>query len=157
MSSNADRSLERAASSIFEELAFLLPIERHGDAQGTGPGDAVVALPFHGAFDGELIVRLSPGIVRAIAANMLGTEESLPAELQLDAAGEVANVICGTLLRDLAGPHEVFRLGSPVPGTADAAKPGLALRACTSLGFEEGEVEVRLYTAAPPGCFEEVT
>ena len=134
-------ALSRAAAATFEELAFLF-------AAPAAPGDArdgegvAVRVDFRGPVDGCLELRLAAALLPALAANMLGTEAAPDAALQRDALGEIANVVCGTVLPVLAGTAAVFDLGAP---HAIAAPAGVAPVAVAHLVIDGGWAEVRLH------------
>ena len=105
--------LSRAATESFETLAFcfveLGPLEPFSPDEV----DGVVVVAFRGPFSGALALQLSGGILATLTANMLGLDETPSPELQLDALGEAANVICGNVLPRVAGPSAMFSLGAP--------------------------------------------
>ena len=78
-------------------------------------------MSFCGPFGGEVVVAVSADLLSAIAANMLGDEQRVSPAQELDALGEVANVVCGNLLPAIAGEQAAFRIGAPEV----AAGPGL--------------------------------
>ncbi len=116
--------------------------------------DAVVRVSFCGPFRGLLLLRLCGGLLPGIVADMLGVAELPSADQQRDAAGELANVICGNVLPHIAGAHAVFHLSAPevVPSDAPLSDPEMPLMAEVQLGFEHGRAEVLLFaerTARP--------
>lgn len=118
-------SLVDAATQAFEALGYFF-VEvldaGAGPVDGEGPSAAV---DFTGPWSGALVVSVSPGVLSALAANMLGSDEPPPPALQLDALGEVANVICGSVLPTLGGPRAVFSLSAPrVASVVDAVARG---------------------------------
>lgn len=142
-----DSLLCRTAKATFEELAFLVagcaPLADTSFAPAADP----VAVRFHGATAGRLELRVAQAVLPVIASNMLGNDEPPAADLQQDALGELANVICGNILPALAGPRAVYRLDPPTPHTATGGEPAAAVR----LELEDGWAEVRLVlTATPP-------
>jgi CheY-specific phosphatase CheX len=99
---------------------------------------------FTGAFDGRLVLAVSRGILKELAANMLGVEHASPTpEQQDDALKEMVNVVCGNLLPVLAGPQPVFHMSAPeigpVHGAADQGeRPSAATaRMCVDAGAAE--------------------
>jgi len=63
-----------------------------------------------------------------------------------DALKEAANVLCGNLLPEFAGPREVFRLDAPAllaPG------PSAGATVAAELGVEGGRCEVELFADDP--------
>jgi hypothetical protein len=77
------------------------------------PGDDAVAvrLAFDGTARGELVIVAPRAFGRLLAGNV-GTAHAGATDAEAeDAIGEVANVVCGRLLRDVGGGK--FRLGLP--------------------------------------------
>ena len=139
--------LFRASARTFEDLAFLLPAEKMDERQAALPVADAVSVRFTGPFSGRLVLRVSAGLPAALAANMLG-EDGEPSEAaRADALKEAANVLCGNLLPDIAGPREIFRLEAPQPASPAAPGPGPAARA--ELGVEGGRCEVEFYADDP--------
>jgi hypothetical protein len=130
--------LEAAALAAFEQLAFLLPDPEPMEAVGDLMGMRVM---FAGPTSGALVVRGDSVLLEALAMNMLGADEAPSEELQLDALGEMANVICGNVLPEVEDPSAVFRLSAPEPvALSSASAPGV--RDAVSLAFEGGVVRV---------------
>ena len=115
------------------------------DACSQAQGEASVS--FHGPFNGKLVAIASGELLPAIAANMLGDDQPPTERQQLDALGEIANVICGNVLPAIAGenpvfvlsPPEVTRLTSPVEPERDEPV------AATRIALDEGWADLRLY------------
>ena len=166
MTSIMPSPLLAAATSTFESLALLLPDEEPTDEQRAAPLAWGVQVAFHGplgdalgpahagATRGTLTVGATDDVARTVAANMLGLDAADDARLVQDALGELANVVCGNLLPELAGRAAVFHLDAPraaapaEPPAGSAAAPALAL----TLGVDAGRVEVALHVgpAADP-------
>lgn len=148
MSSWLETRLFRATARTFEDLGFILPSFDLNDAQRLARSDAAVEITFRGRFSGRLVLTVSGPILPVMAGNMLGEDESkMPRETQLDALGELANVICGNVLPEIAGDRETFFLTPPVllttllgPLAAEAGVVGEV-----RVGLDEGRAEVRLY------------
>ena len=126
----------------------MLPSSDLNDAQKRARPDAAVEITFKGIFSGRLVLTVSGPILAVVAGNMIGEDESgMPREAQLDALGELANVICGNVLPEIAGDRETFALTPPVllaeiPGSP-AAWAGTVGE--VRVGLDEGRAEVRLY------------
>lgn len=112
MSSKLEMELYRAAAMTFEELCFMFPARGNESRDDGVRVEAAVSVEFRGSLSGKLMAKACGGLLPAIAANMLGEEEA-PLEQQLDALGEVANIICGNALHGIAGPKEVFSISPP--------------------------------------------
>lgn len=150
MPSTTAQSLLRATTATFEELALLFPETELSPEQAAAPLDVAVSVDFRGPLRGRLVVRASQSILPAIAANMLGAEESQQLPLQRDALGEIGNVICGHVLPLVAGADKIFDLAAPVihevgaPARRDRDLPS----ATVQVGVEDGRAEAMLFLFA---------
>ena len=150
--------LLRAATSTFESLALLVAEPALAGDASPAPMLHAVSVGFRGPARGRLVLRVSDDVRAALAANMLGVADPAPA-LQVDALGEVANVICGNLLPALAGSAAVFRLAAPMPLPADGAlhpADGERRAETVAVAVEAGRAELVLFLvvgdAFPPGA-----
>ncbi len=142
--------LRQVSASTFEDLGFLLPDADLSRIQLDAPLQAAAQVRFKGPFEGCLIVALHGEILAPLAANMLGEDSHPSPELQKDALGEIANVICGNILPPIAGESAVFRLSSPVQPDSGCRQGAMELAAATALGLDEGRAEVSLYLKGKP-------
>ena len=150
MTSMPQSPLQTASTSTFESLALLLPEPRPSAEQLAAPLAHGVRVAFAGPLVGALAVRVSDDVARALAANMLGVDAVRGADAERvvrDALGEVANVICGNLLPELAGRVAVFQLGAPEPIAAAPAAGDVPPAAAVTLGIDAGRAEVALHVA----------
>lgn len=135
--------LESAALDAFEQLGFLL-----ADLESAEPTRPLrgMAVAFRGPVTGRLEVWADETLLETLAMNMIGGDAPPSRDIQLDALGEMANVICGNVLPALEDAGAVFRLAAPAPVGEPAGEC-----ACTTvqLGFEGGIVRVD-YTRADP-------
>lgn len=115
-----DRPLAAAATQAFEELGYFF-VESLGDDAAPIVEHAAAAVDFAGPLYGTLVLSVADGVLPALAANMLGADEPPDEPMQLDALGEIANVICGSVLPVLGGPRAVFALGAPRAGASRLA------------------------------------
>jgi CheY-specific phosphatase CheX len=148
-------SLAEAATLVFNDLAFLYTDRRLTDEQREAPVAAAVRVPFRGAFQGSLVVRLCGNVLPDVAANVLGVEAPPPQQLQEDALAELANVILGNLLPAVAGPRALFQLGAPqILEDCAVPEPGAAETLIQAqLGLDRGRADLFLFLprdAAPP-------
>lgn len=147
MTNCESRRLPPVTATIFEELGFLTPTLAVSDEQQAAALDGSASVDFEGPVGGRLVVRLYGEVLPALAANMLGEWEAPSPEMQRDALGEFANVLCGNLLRALHGSRAVFHLQAPafpavaVPDSASATERAV-------LGIEAGRTEVELFLRA---------
>jgi hypothetical protein len=155
MTSTTRSSLLAAAATTFESLAMLLPSAVPSAAEAAAPLAFGVRVSFDGPFAGRLELRVTADVARGVAENMLGVD-ALSLDLDADAAlvrdalGEVANVVCGNLLPEIAGRDAVFRLDAPRPlervlDAPGAAEPAAAL----SLGVDGGRADLALHLLRP--------
>ncbi len=147
MKKKLEEDLRRAAHLTFESLVFMLPTPELGEEQEGAEVDAAVSVSFEGPFSGRVEVRVCGGLLSTLAVNMLGENETPTLGQQIDALGEIANVVCGNVLPAVAGSDKVFNvlapqmakgLGSPGDG---AESPAAEVR----LGLEQGRVDVVLF------------
>lgn len=148
MSSWLETRLFRATVRTFEDLGFILPSFDLNDAQKRMRPDAAVEITFQGTFSGRLVLTVSGPILAVVAGNMLGEDESeITREAQLDALGELANVICGNVLPEIAGDRETFRLTPPMLLTDVSGTPAVwaGIVGDVRVGLDEGCADVKLY------------
>ena len=148
MSPTWNDHLLQATVLTFEALCFIWPDEELSPSQHQGlTPDATVSVEFRGVFHGRLQLSLYGDLLPLLAANMLGQDEAPPQPLQVEALGEVANVICGNLLPQLAGPFEVFQVETPQlrVGAETTIDASMAHMAAVQLGLEQGRAELDLY------------
>lgn len=141
-------ALLQAAVLTFEELGFFFHAPELEDKQKNKQTDVATKVDFRGAAEGTIVLRICPELREVIAANMLGDDEPLSADLQRDALGEFANVICGNALPAIFGKHEVFRLAAPQYFTTDdltADNFTTAPKASVRVNMEEGCADVLLF------------
>ncbi|RMF93560.1 MAG: chemotaxis protein CheX [Nitrospinota bacterium] len=153
MHQKLEAALYKAAALTFEQLCFLFPTPLVESPEVGATAEAVVQVEFEGACGGRLVMALyGDPLLSTLAANMLGEEESPALEQQLDALKEVANIICGNVLPEIAGAQAIFRIHPPqllVDATGDL--PGEEPVAAVGIGLDEGWVALRLYMTAERG------
>ncbi len=136
-------------ASTFEDLGYVLPDRELNEEQAAAGLDVVVRVPFAGAATGAMELAVCGGILAGIAANMLGRDEPPPPRVQIDAMGEIANVICGNVLPLVLGRDAEFRLQAPRPVPADEILD--AVDAACAVGLGPGRAEVRLVVRSVAG------
>ena len=128
---------------------MLLPTPAPTADEAAARAAHAVRVAFVGPLRGCLALRVTDDVARACAENMLGAE---PQQIALvrDALGEVANVVCGNLLPELAGRDAVFHLDAPQPmGADDAAWAALGISTlAASLGVDGGRADLALHVEA---------
>ncbi len=139
--------LERVGREVLETMAFMFVMPGMESEEEKGPYSTVL-VEFSGHAKGLLVLQMPDEILPELAANMLGDDEAEPEPgQQMDALGELANVICGNLLAEMAGPEPVFDLVSPVIITDVSElekKIGSGKKTRAFLPLEEGWVELAL-------------
>ena len=163
MSRNLQSELHKATALTFEGLAFMFAAPRADNEDGgeadESPVEAVAEVPFHGIFDGRLVLAARGRVLDEILGNMLGADVGRAPEepggagtwSRIDAWGEVANVICGNVLLGIAGSH-TFRLDPPrplpaAPEWAATHGAGNAPAAEAHVVLETGFADAYLYIA----------
>ncbi len=148
-----DDTLWAVGEQTFESLAFMLLMpEEEGMASETWGN--VARVDFTGPFGGCLFGAISPGMLDALGANMLGIEpgEEPPPGVKLeDALKELLNVVCGNLLPAIAGTEDVFQIASPTMLDAPVLPEGvegMELRGRGELVLDSGRAELVLYLDA---------
>ncbi|HEX5580709.1 MAG TPA: chemotaxis protein CheX [Gemmatimonadaceae bacterium] len=137
-------TLSSATASTFEELALLCGDLVGGREEVAEPLAGGVCVDFAGPVHGALVLRVTAGALDAAAANMLALDAPPDETLRRDALGEVANVICGTLLPALAGARAEFVLEAPRwIGATGEARGTCVAEACVPL--EDGRATVALH------------
>ncbi len=135
-----------AAARTFEGFCFANPIQDPDGACRFGGVSLGAAVDFTGPFGGSVSVRMSEATAIALTQNILG--EDAGAESHLDTLKELANVVCGNALPEIAGTTAVFRIGSPYP-----LQPKEQLRHPTSahvaMTLPEGCIEIAFAADVP--------
>jgi CheY-specific phosphatase CheX len=142
-----EQSLSRTTAATFEDLALLFPESDMSPEQAAQPLEVTVSVDYRGPFNGRLVLRASQCVMPAIAANMLGEDESKQRPLQRDALGELANVVCGNVLPIVGGAEAIFHLSAPhVHAEGDAlSRDEDVPKARVEFGVEEGRIEAQLF------------
>ena len=135
--------LATASTATFEALGLVLPDAEPSAEQRAAPLTRGVRVTFAGPLAGSVTVRVSDDVAATLAANMLGVDVVDGSDpLVRDALGEMANVICGNVLPEVAGRAAVFHLGAPQALAADVeGDPAAAV----TLGVDAGLAEVALF------------
>ncbi len=146
MKTNLKKVLHQSAAQIFEEICFMFEAPELEEEQTEAKVEAAVSVDFHGPIEGRFLIKVYEGMLSTIAANMLGEEDSSKQQ-QLDALGEIANVICGNVLPFVAGSKEVFHVDAPqiieVSDLSDRMREKAAAEAQVVL--DQGKADLILY------------
>lgn len=154
MNFELDTILRQVAEDTFAAMAFILPLDDQEQSSAEDGARRMVAqVAFSGPFDGRLVLSIDRRMLPAMAANMLGLPDadSTPVGTQVDALGELLNVICGSLLPQITGPQELFRVRAPqVIEDGNAETDGdTPPEAQVRLRLESGSADLTLFTNHP--------
>jgi CheY-specific phosphatase CheX len=140
-------ALYQTTASTFEDMGFILPTHEIDENQQQAKRTISVCIDFHGTQEGMFIIHTFGKWLPFLAANMMGEENSPSEKLQKDAIGEIANIICGNILQELAQPDDDFRLDSPrfLDLKDVAAVERLTPKVQAHMGVEDGRITVDLY------------
>jgi chemotaxis protein CheY-P-specific phosphatase CheC len=148
MNATLDITLRNAAVATFEQVVFLLPDMPPDAVQRSRTVQAVATIEFSGPAAGQLQVHACEGLLPRLTANMMG-QDAAPESLQLDALGEIANIICGQIfphLEPLAGfRQQPPRVDAGATGGDAAKRPPNRPAASVQLGVESSRADVFLY------------
>ena len=113
MNKKVKNTMSRVAIETLEQLAFIFssPSEKNDILT---PDATVASVPFSGPFSGRLTIKIDTSPVLELVANMLGVDENeIDSEQKDDAIKETLNILCGNLLPEIAGSHEIFHIKTP--------------------------------------------
>ena len=154
MNRQLDEILQRVAEETFEALAFLLPMPEPDEPFENCP-TATGTVSFHGPFNGKLVVTLPEAVLEELTGNMLGLDDGadVPVDSQQDALKELANVVCGNILPEIAGTTAIFNVDAPelIDASAPGSGDGLSTAATTRFFLDSGPASVELLTEGPIG------
>lgn len=146
MSALLDTTLRQAAVNTFEQVVFLLPDTPPDEQQRGQPVRAVATIAFSGPAAGVLEVRACEGLLPRLLENMLG-HQMTSEEMQLDALGEIANIICGQIFPHI-DPVSAFSQEPPqvvVCSTEGCAQHSALPTAQVEIGLDASRADVLLY------------
>jgi len=139
-------SLTETLVTTLEEMGFVFAIEA-GPGEERGLHGIAVEVSFSGPSSGLLWLEVSPQVLPTMTASMLAMDGVPGRVLQMDALGELANVVCGNVLPALAGSRAAFTLGHPEPANGPGPE-GAEARSLVIL--DDGWAEARLVVVARP-------
>jgi CheY-specific phosphatase CheX len=151
MPESLEAVLVGATQRAIETTAFLFaePGVAATDDAVVSPPPFVATVAFWGAHDGALSIEFPARLLPVLAMNVLGEEDTPGEDMQRDALGELANIICGNVLPSL-DPDGKFSLGPPAVSAAPAdVAGGLARVATGELQIEGEKVGTTLWLRAP--------
>lgn len=149
------QALRDSVNEVLERMFF---VETQGECAdpecaepaGDAPADEIAAaLTFQGEPPGALLLRLTSGAARQIAADFLGIDEAEVSDVQTsEVVRELANMICGSVLSRVESAA-AFHLAAPriVPPSAEIAGSLSNTRYCVLLS--NGRLTVNIGTGIP--------
>lgn len=116
MTEHMREAVEATFVDVVEKLTFMFgePCEMADVAVGTDPWSEA-RMSFTGDVIGSLSVIVPQDLLPEIAANILGLDSDLMSRPEVldDALREMLNVLCGHVIRAIAGPSCTFDLVTP--------------------------------------------
>ena len=145
-----DETIYSVAATTIEKLALMFLLSEDEAAETSDAAMMLTKVSFEGPFTGTLFLAVPAQMTGQLAANMLGREdiESISLQHQQDAVKELANVICGNLLPEIAGNEAVFHVCGPEllgEGQIPSAQENQRRLATASLDLHVGKVELAFF------------
>lgn len=112
----ADDVLTSVSIDVLEKHAFLFPEREEGTPPSPCVPDPMLArVRFSGSVSGEFVMCIPSELAGSIAADILGTDPGSEdaAALVADSVGELANVLCGNVLKASQYKEQIFDLAAP--------------------------------------------
>jgi len=138
LSTDISDRLTQITVLTLEDLAFLLCDEGE-PADCDAPLAAASIVRFQGPCTGELQIACTQDVLDDLTMNLLGDPAAVTEQLQQDALGEVANIVCGNLLPHVFGNDAVFDLDRPQPQDVSG---GVSGDSAVQVAVDMGRVEV---------------
>jgi hypothetical protein len=146
--------LARIVGRTLEEAAFVFA----ETSQDAAPFEGTVIearMGYSGPSTGEIRLAAAPAFAATLAANLLGTEPDDPeaTSREMDAVGELLNMVCGMLVPELFGPHAAYRLDIPavLRLTAEEHEARITANPCRVTLVEEGGQRIDAFALVSTG------
>ncbi len=113
--------IAEAVERSFSDTAFMTAVP----GEDLSPDDVAwtsSCVEFSGPLKGRMTLRLSRSLLPELAANIMGEDETPSEEDQIDALGEMINIICGVVLPGIKEGEDVYRIDSPHTPPTDTAE-----------------------------------
>jgi CheY-specific phosphatase CheX len=136
--------IESCCADVLDSMYFTSVVDvRHElDAQVAPPAGLAFSLHFEGDVHGIFGLSLDTAAARTLAANFLGEEETtLTPEEIAEVIGELANMLCGSVVSRLEGTSK-FVLTHPEPFAHAGAPPDGSPMLVSTLNTDIGPVQV---------------
>lgn len=106
--------IREIAYNTFEIACYMFPLEECeiDEEEVLSEDSKTTFVTFDGAARGAIRIKVTPDLLDAIAANMLGVDEASD-ELKEGALNEIANIICGNTVPLFAKKDDVCLIGQP--------------------------------------------
>ncbi len=147
MKKKIEAVLEEASIKTFEDICFMYLEPELKDSQKNLELEAMTEVRFRGDFSGKLIIESRGDLVTAAAANMLSNDHP-SLQQQMDALGEIANIICGNIVPSLGRRKgKGNKIESPRFLSKDELlkeEKGTPLAEVT-LNFNQGRADIKLF------------
>ncbi|HWB85380.1 MAG TPA: chemotaxis protein CheX [Bryobacteraceae bacterium] len=143
-----NHALAESIEDVLEKMFFISALQGDEPQPGSARSDVVAQLSFEGEPSGWLVLRISGGAARSIAADFLGAEEQELTSAQVgEVICELANMICGSVLSRVES-EAAFRLESPrlLPPEMEIDCEGAATR---TLDVGDGRLTAFMKTGNP--------
>jgi CheY-specific phosphatase CheX len=113
-----DAMMQTLENMAFEEVELLSNKEAVTSSNPNTQNLCWASLPILKPSSGEMVLSMSPECARKITQDIYGIPENshLDEGSELDAIGEILNIIAGRFLHALIPSHQMFELGLPNTG-----------------------------------------
>jgi CheY-specific phosphatase CheX len=133
-------------SEVLDAMYFTTVLDTGLEEAGAGDSagaDQLIAFNLHFAGDvfGQFGILMEPSTARKLAANFLGEDESSISSVEAgEVAGELANMLCGSVMSRVEGEHK-FVLSHPEAAALPPA-PGTGRDFVCRLATDSGDITV---------------
>lgn len=137
-----NEALYRTVVESFEGFCRMIPQAHLSPEQKKVPWETAVEVLFKGPRRGGLRMDLYGNLAGEIAFQMTGS--AMPKPEEVDALGEMANIVCGNILPFAFGSEAILDLDRPKRLDQDRPVPGNVLSE-TEIPLSGGRLKVRLW------------
>lgn len=136
--------IDTCCADVLDSMYFTSIAEIKHHVEAPLPQEISFGLRFDGDLQGRFILGLSKNLARSLAANFLGEEEDLVSLADLEeVSGELANMLCGSIVSRIGGGKFALSHPEPVDLVAQFDLPGDD-RVSASLTTDAGELHLSL-------------
>ena len=136
-------SVLRLTCIALERTCFTVAESSDGNAALNLPvATRFASIAYRGPEDGRVVLAASEGFVRNLAASLIGTD---PTSIDVgttgdDALREFANIMAGSIVREVGGGQSSFLIG--LPSTCDSSAPLSTCSIIATVNVEGERLEV---------------